>query len=523
MNTNNGINGDSHEELWSSNKRLIYSCDNENDTSPSKIKTSHDSLPSASSDISRSKNSNDSHDSHELKNDIVNEIYEQLNNQTKKFNSCDFLYVKFQKQPPHNLRKSNFFNFEISFHDKNWNQYYISSCNFAGFVEDIEDKQVINNGLKYRFVFMNKDGSTFSHEIHIHLVDSITYNMIKYEGTDKNPDMCRVLLTHEVMCSRCCDKKSCGNKNETPSDPVAIDNAVARLYMKCNQNCLKNAGNPKDIRRFLIMISTINEGERLDLAYSQSMFVHNNSKHGRKNNLTLEASLSKPAFYGMPSIKFVIPNEGSSNGGYYVALIGENFFQGINIAFGNFMIWDIEVISSTVLRVLVPPSSVTGPIEISCIYNSRKFQYGQSCIFSYIENMDYIDNIIQRMSRFIPRMPNDADVVTKASILKRAADLLEFTFMLNNGMSNSSLNNLQLFPDPSIGLNFNNLPMMNNHSIRKNNLQSNDILNKNSFQSLTNGYANNYLDGLAIGIHDLNNNTQLYTNGRTNLHAKNFP
>ena len=61
--------------------------------------------------------------------------------------------------------------------------------------------------------------------------------------------MRRVLLTHEIMCrydfriiiknsycflfllnkqiqylfilnSRCCEKKSCGNRNETPSDPV---------------------------------------------------------------------------------------------------------------------------------------------------------------------------------------------------------------------------------------------------------------------------------------------------------------
>ncbi|KAK9885046.1 hypothetical protein WA026_009269 [Henosepilachna vigintioctopunctata] len=46
---------------------------------------------------------------------------------------------------------------------------------------------------------------------------------IIYEGQDKNPEMCRVLLTHEIMCSRCCDKKSCGNRNETPSDPVIID------------------------------------------------------------------------------------------------------------------------------------------------------------------------------------------------------------------------------------------------------------------------------------------------------------
>ncbi|GCC26600.1 hypothetical protein chiPu_0005018 [Chiloscyllium punctatum] len=51
----------------------------------------------------------------------------------------------------------------------------------------------------------------------------MTKQAIVYEGQDKNPEMCRVLLTHEIMCSRCCDKKSCGNRNETPSDPVIID------------------------------------------------------------------------------------------------------------------------------------------------------------------------------------------------------------------------------------------------------------------------------------------------------------
>ncbi|GLV31770.1 knot [Carabus blaptoides fortunei] len=78
----------------------------------------------------------------------------------------------------------------------------------------------------------------------------VFYTAIIYEGQDKNPEMCRVLLTHEVMCrerhslctsgngvvvaveeeedmrnDRCCDKKSCGNRNETPSDPVIIDSS----------------------------------------------------------------------------------------------------------------------------------------------------------------------------------------------------------------------------------------------------------------------------------------------------------
>ncbi|KAJ9586920.1 hypothetical protein L9F63_019496, partial [Diploptera punctata] len=63
---------------------------------------------------------------------------------------------------------------------------------------------------------------------------------IMYEGQDKNPEMCRVLLTHEVMCSRCCDKKSCGNRNETPSDPVIIDSfpgvpLLGRRQTSCGQ------------------------------------------------------------------------------------------------------------------------------------------------------------------------------------------------------------------------------------------------------------------------------------------------
>ncbi|KAE8745678.1 hypothetical protein FOCC_FOCC007679, partial [Frankliniella occidentalis] len=94
--------------------------------------------------------------------------------------------------------------------------------------------------------------------------------------------MCRVLLTHEVMCSRCCDKKSCGNRNETPSDPVIIDRFFLKFFLKCNQNCLKNAGNPRDMRRFQVVVSSQIGVEGPLLAVSDNMFVHNNSKHGRR-------------------------------------------------------------------------------------------------------------------------------------------------------------------------------------------------------------------------------------------------
>uniref|UniRef100_H9GDC1 Transcription factor COE DNA-binding domain-containing protein n=1 Tax=Anolis carolinensis TaxID=28377 RepID=H9GDC1_ANOCA len=119
-------------------------------------------------------------------------------------------------------------------------------------------------------------------DLYVRLIDSMSKQAIIYEGQDKNPEMCRVLLTHEIMCSRCCDKKSCGNRNETPSDPVIIDRFFLKFFLKCNQNCLKNAGNPRDMRRFQVVVSTTVNVDGHVLAVSDNMFVHNNSKHGRR-------------------------------------------------------------------------------------------------------------------------------------------------------------------------------------------------------------------------------------------------
>ncbi|KAK1793795.1 hypothetical protein P4O66_001524 [Electrophorus voltai] len=55
-----------------------------------------------------------------------------------------------------------------------------------------------------------------------------------------------------------------------------------KFFLKCNQNCLKNAGNPRDMRRFQVVISTTVNVDGHVLAVSDNMFVHNNSKHGRR-------------------------------------------------------------------------------------------------------------------------------------------------------------------------------------------------------------------------------------------------
>lgn len=58
-----------------------------------------------------------------------------------------------------------------------------------------------------------------------------------------------------------------------------------KFFLKCNQNCLKNAGNPRDMRRFQVSVSTTIMPSIQDGGIgvvSENMFVHNNSKHGRK-------------------------------------------------------------------------------------------------------------------------------------------------------------------------------------------------------------------------------------------------
>uniref|UniRef100_A0A915EI05 Transcription factor COE DNA-binding domain-containing protein n=1 Tax=Ditylenchus dipsaci TaxID=166011 RepID=A0A915EI05_9BILA len=178
--------------------------------------------------------------------------------------SAQLSRAHFEHPPPSNLRKSNFF-----------------ILLFCGKEKEVHGENT-RNGIHYVLSLLFANGMRSEQNIYVRLIDSVSKQAIAYEGQDKNPEMCRVLLTHEVMCSRCCEKKSCGNRNETPSDPVIIDKYFLKFFLKCNQNCLKNAGNPRDMRRFQVVLSATPRVDTDVLAVSENMFVHNNSKHGRR-------------------------------------------------------------------------------------------------------------------------------------------------------------------------------------------------------------------------------------------------
>ncbi|XP_072783934.1 transcription factor COE4 isoform X1 [Taeniopygia guttata] len=327
----------------------------------------------------------------------------------------------FEKQPPANLRKSNFFHFVLAMYDRQGQPVEVERTCFIDFVEKEREQngEKTNNGIHYRLQLLYSNGLRTEQDLYVRLIDSMSKQAIIYEGQDKNPEMCRVLLTHEIMCSRCCDKKSCGNRNETPSDPVIIDRFFLKFFLKCNQNCLKNAGNPRDMRRFQVVVSTTVHVDGHVLAVSDNMFVHNNSKHGRR------ARRLDPSEAATPCIKAISPSEGWTTGGATVIVIGDNFFDGLQVLFGTVLVWS-ELITPHAIRVQTPPRHIPGVVEVTLSYKAKHFCKGAPGRFVYTAlNEPTIDYGFQRLQKVIPRHPGDPERLPKEVLLKRAADLVE--------------------------------------------------------------------------------------------------
>ncbi|XP_068559264.1 transcription factor COE2 isoform X9 [Cebidichthys violaceus] len=326
----------------------------------------------------------------------------------------------FEKQPPSNLRKSNFFHFVLALYDRHGQPVEVERTAFVDFVEHDKEQtgEKTNNGTHYKLQLLYSNGVRTEQDLYARLIDSVTKQPIAYEGQNKNPEMCRVLLTHEVMCSRCCEKKSCGNRNETPSDPVIIDRFFLKFFLKCNQNCLKTAGNPRDMRRFQVVLSSTVSVDGHVLAVSDNMFVHNNSKHGRR------ARRLEPG-EATPCIKAISPSEGWTTGGAMVIVIGENFFDGLQVVFGSMLVWS-ELITPHAIRVQTPPRHIPGVVEVTLSYKSKQFCKGAPGRFIYTAlNEPTIDYGFQRLQKVIPRHPGDPEKLAKEILLKRAADLVE--------------------------------------------------------------------------------------------------
>ncbi|GAA6069589.1 transcription factor COE2 isoform X1, partial [Tachysurus ichikawai] len=95
------------------------------------------------------------------------------------------------------------------------------------------------------------------------------------------------------------------------------------------------SGQPMQV----VLSSTISVDGHV-LAVSDNMFVHNNSKHGRRaRRLEPGESLENTMEYATPCVKAISPSEGWTTGGAMVIIIGENFFDGLQVVFGSMLVW----------------------------------------------------------------------------------------------------------------------------------------------------------------------------------------
>ncbi|XP_063963438.1 transcription factor COE2-like isoform X2 [Lytechinus pictus] len=178
------------------------------------------------------------------------------------------------------------------------------------------------------------------------------------------------------------------------------------------------------MRRFQVVISTTPNVDGHVLAMSDNMFVHNNSKHGRR------ARRLDPSEGATPCIKAISPSEGWTTGGATVIIVGDNFFDGLQVVFGSMIVWS-ELITPHAIRVQTPPRHIPGVVEVTLSYKSKQFCKGAPGRFVYVSLTEpTIDYGFQRLSKLVPRHPGDPDRLPKEIILKRAADLAEALYSM---------------------------------------------------------------------------------------------
>ncbi|EFN69353.1 Transcription factor collier [Camponotus floridanus] len=193
------------------------------------------------------------------------------------------------------------------------------------------------------------------------------------------------------------------------------------------------------MRRFQVVISTQVGVEGPLLAVSDNMFVHNNSKHGRRAKRLDPSdpgeynSLYPPIPLQTPCIKAISPNEGWTSGGSTVIIIGENFFDGLQVVFGSMLVWS-EFITAHAIKVQAPARQIPGVVDVTLHYKSKQFCKGAPGRFVYVSvNEPTIDYGFQRLQKLVPRHPGDPEKLPKEIVLKRAADLAEAIYSMPKG------------------------------------------------------------------------------------------
>ena len=77
-----------------------------------------------------------------------------------------------------------------------------------------------------------------------------------------------------------------------------------------------------------------------------------------------------------------LPSEGWTTGGSTVIIVGDNFFDGLQVVFGTMIVWS-ELVTPHAIRVQTPPRHIPGVVEVTLSYKSKQFCKGAPGRFVY--------------------------------------------------------------------------------------------------------------------------------------------
>ncbi|NXU35503.1 COE1 factor, partial [Drymodes brunneopygia] len=222
-----------------------------------------------------------------------------------------------------------------------------------------------------------------------------------------------------------------------------------------------------------VVVSTTVNVDGHVLAVSDNMFVHNNSKHGRRAR-RLDPSEGTPSYleHATPCIKAISPSEGWTTGGATVIIIGDNFFDGLQVIFGTMLVWSEVGISCSAgfsprgFAVVLPSSC--GAFA-HCHLSPSLCLCHLTLLFVVVSalNEPTIDYGFQRLQKVIPRHPGDPERLPKEVILKRAADLVEALYGMPHNNQEIILKRAADIAEAlySVPRNHNQLPALANTSV----------------------------------------------------------
>ncbi|RMC01306.1 hypothetical protein DUI87_22094 [Hirundo rustica rustica] len=307
----------------------------------------------------------------------------------------------FEKQPPANLRKSNFFHFVLAMYDRQGQPVEVErTCSSTswrrsgrtrsdqedtegtlsdqertrsdqedtegtlsdqedtegtlsdqertlsdqedteGTLSDQEDtegtlraeREKTNNGIHYRLQLLYSNGLRTEQDLYVRLIDSMSKQAIVYEGQDKNPEIvpgAADARDHVQVLGTLGDIGDIGDTGDTGDigdigDSGDIGDIRDIGYTGDSGDIgdsgdTEGIGDPGDIGtsgdpprphgHLEVVVSTTVHVDGHVLAVSDNMFVHNNSKHGRRaRRLDPSEALNEPTIdYGFQRLQKVIP------------------------------------------------------------------------------------------------------------------------------------------------------------------------------------------------------------------------